>query len=321
MQNIENLKNKTYTITELETYAECAFRYFAKNIAKISPEITFDKTLSSLETGNYLHSILYKFYSYYCNLSQNFLYEFKYFDVDDKDKPIYLNKLLEIANNEIKPVDIPIYQYEIEKIVGKNGKLEFWINNEIEKLKQWNFSSILFEYSFGMKNSPIELKNSYGKCIKIRGKIDRIELYNFKQNDNKIYFVVADYKTSATSIPSANQIKDGKSLQVPIYLKIMQNIFENKNFQPAGGVYYNLASELNSHKDFYKTPIKICFPEGTDEKQGEFLQLLENSVDYAINYKEKIENLFFAPNETNACKYCEYSRICRIKEKKYNLQK
>jgi ATP-dependent helicase/nuclease subunit B len=332
-----NLKNKVYSVSQLENYAQCPFQYFVKNILKIDEKKYADDALTALDFGNYIHLILEKFYKKNLEKSENFINNFPTFDVKIDalaTKQKYLAELREIANDLINEMDFPMFFYEKERIIGKNGILEIWLNNEIEKNKNWSFSSILFEYKFGAEK-PVELKEvTTNDFIKLKGKIDRIEIFqdkNFDENfDEKIYFLISDYKTSSASAKTLQDTKAGKSLQIPLYLLAIQQLFSENQFVPFGGGYYILYDrKKKSSEKFANIPLSSTnfdaknqkFESENSQKNVEkFNEILEKSLNFAIKYKNQINELDFeiskeilAENKAN-CRFCDYQKVCRKEE-------
>jgi len=301
------LNSKIYSISQLENFANCPFSFFVQNILNLKAEEKFaDDELSALDFGNYLHKILESFYEQNLNISDDFISEFRSFDlknIDENQKNKYLEQLKNIGNNLIGELDFSFFRFEKEKIIGKNGILENWFFNEIKKLKNWGFSSILFEYKFGYeKESFVILSDENADEIRFRGKIDRIEIC---EKEGEIQFIISDYKRSKISIKK--EILAGKSLQIPIYLLAIKQLFSAKNFIPFGGLHYVLTDGKNQ---------KILLTNSIIDKEkfDNFDEILENSLKKSLEYKNKINSLFFEPDKSSNCRYCDYSSFCRVEK-------
>ncbi|MFZ0455187.1 MAG: 3'-5' exonuclease, partial [Ignavibacteriaceae bacterium] len=61
-ENLNNYKDKEYSISQLETYAKCPYKYFAERILKLKPLEEPSEEIEALEMGSLLHNILYEFY-------------------------------------------------------------------------------------------------------------------------------------------------------------------------------------------------------------------------------------------------------------------
>ncbi len=296
-QNLESLKStlreKTYSISELEKYIKCSFLYFLERIGKIKPEDDFTESITGLELGNYIHKVLYRFYTEALEKFETSDENYENFNEYFRNKSSDLKEqLYHIAEEEKLEFDVPIFKYEIERA---NQVLSIWFDNEIKKLSSWDFTAISFEEEFGDRRNGLELALSSDKdrTIKTFGKVDRVEL----ASDNR--FLVADYKTSKASVATRSSILNGTSLQLPIYLLALKKKYCEKNWEPSDGVYYSLAS--NDDKFLHEPFRRIDNLEET----------LENSLEVAIKTKEKIENLEFEIPKKPDCIYCSYNTVCR----------
>jgi ATP-dependent helicase/nuclease subunit B len=100
---------------------------------------------------------------------------------------------------------------------------------------------------------PMEIDIDNGKKMKIIGKIDRVDMLEFKDN---MYIRVVDYKSSGKEL-KIDKIKEGLSLQLITYMiAFMENKKESKII-PAGMVYFNLSDKLVSLTQYEQDNEKI----------------------------------------------------------------
>jgi ATP-dependent helicase/DNAse subunit B len=290
----EALKDNVYSVSQLETYADCGLKYFYKYLLKIKEPIkTEAHYFSALDLGNYYHKILQEFY-------ENIRIKYNITDIKECNSELF-DELMAIADNHLKNYnEMPLFVYEIAKI---KHTFRWWFEKEIEKQNQnggWRFNSLAFELKFGYDNNAIEIK--VGKdTLKIKGSIDRVEI-----NADTGEYIIADYKLTMNGVKKESDITDGKALQLPLYLLSLHNIPEYSNYKPYNGVYY----VLNTDKEMVNWLIK----------KGE-IDILNVALDKAIEYKNKIEKLCFQPINYNIkknlllCNYCPYKQFCRINDK------
>lgn len=62
-RNLELTRDKQFSISQLETYALCPYRYFAERVLKLDIIEEPSEEIEALEMGSLLHSILFTFYS------------------------------------------------------------------------------------------------------------------------------------------------------------------------------------------------------------------------------------------------------------------
>ena len=282
------IKEKVYSVSQLETFADCGVKYLYKYILGIKEaEKTEDYNFSAVDLGNYFHKILYSFY-------KNIEKECEISDISSGSTEL-LHKLMELADVELKDYkDIPLFRYEIIRI---KNTLKKWFEKEVEKMQNWSFSSSDFEFSF---------ENISLNGLKIRGKIDRIEI-NIDRNE----YIVADYKLSFRGLSNEREVMAGKSLQIPLYLLALNKVPKYSNYNPVDGVYY----VINSDKKMVHSLVS----------KENIADLLEVALNSALDYKDKIENLNFSIIDywnkcsKEICNFCGYNEFCRIMDIRIGL--
>ena len=59
---LEKRREWTYSVSQLETYGECPFRYFSDRVLNLNPTEEEETGLTSMEKGSLAHEILFEFY-------------------------------------------------------------------------------------------------------------------------------------------------------------------------------------------------------------------------------------------------------------------
>lgn len=348
----DNIDEKVFSITELETYAACPFKYFVKYFLNIEEPAKIDFSFSPLEVGSLLHIVLYQFYTELQKIEtlsseqesehkelisclQSISKNLKPVILTPDKKDFYLSILINITENELKKIrfEHPYLDLEIENILGipnvRPGVLSMWLNSELNKQNNnWFFIPSIFEMSFGLP-SNYDYKFGYvdfdGK-FNLKGKIDRIE---FAFINDKPYFIIADYKSNLNNISNHSEIKKGISYQMPLYLVAAKKVFEKyqSDISPFGATYYSLKPRVNNGKLEYfrcllippSNPIKKLLGKShaqflkSDDELNEILQI---SIERAKGIVDNISALNFPvePLNTSVCRNCNYISSCRIKE-------
>ena len=223
--HLTNPKSRLLSITQLETYANCPFMYYLTYGLRAKERT--EPTVRALENGNVLHDLLKE--------AGSFL-----------SAPMTFERADEIAEElaEKKQDEFSVYQ--------TNGRYKYYWN----QLKQTaarafylisrqagltGFKHSFFEWSFGDapedQAGPLEISLSDGETIKIRGKIDRIDLLD---TENERYIEIIDYKSGKTTI-DPKLLYTGLSLQLPVYLEAGARALDAK---PAGFFYFHLTPEF-----------------------------------------------------------------------------
>ena len=316
--NLKNKLNEEFSVTQLETYAKCPYKYFTERILKLKPIEEPEEEIEGQELGSLLHAILYEFYTEL--KKKNIILS----NSNEQEFSIAEELIFNIADKKIKAIGFksPNNFYEQEKILGINGNRKDSILYKFlltEKENDDGFVPEFFEVGFGNINSKYNKSDnphidiSTGN-VKVRGKIDRIDI-NHKEKS----FKVVDYKLGGKK-PTADELLNGISLQLPLYMYAAKEIIKKqiqKDYAPAGAEIFSLKYKEG---DFGKFPINISnkkFPhaEGTsvyDELIKISLAAIEKYVKQICEGKFNLSVL--KDREKVVCRFCGFRPICRIQE-------
>ena len=220
--------NKTTSISQLEAYFTCPFKFFANYGLKIRERE--ESLLKSIDFGNILHKIA----ELYVKNIEMFLKE--------QNLVIRKRKIENLINRV----------FDAEKLaVAKNKHIVASLKNEAKRLidaltyqySVSNFKPKYEEFVFGEKGKVKGL--DLGNGIKLEGKVDRIDL--FKDN-----FRVIDYKTGKIDLQAKN-VYYGNKIQLFMYL----NALKSKKIKPVGAFYLPIKNvfveeELGTFLSTYK---------------------------------------------------------------------
>lgn len=309
--SLENMSDKEYSISQLETYAKCPYKYFAERILNLEPVEEPTEELEALEMGSLLHSILYEFY------------------LEMKKRKMLLPKASEsqfkqaedlifsIAARKIEMVNFnkSLSFFEIEKILGINGNRKDSILYKFlqeEKNNEEGFVPEYFELNFGKTNHN-QQEFAIGST-KLRGKIDRLDI-----NHSKRLFKVIDYKLGGKK-PTADELMRGLSLQLPLYMYAAKHLIQaqlQKDYEPASGEIYSLKYQAGK---FGPMPISLKRGKTTHEENiQQITQLINICIEAVKKYIRAIQEGKFhlselEDRESKVCQYCNFRPICRIQE-------
>ncbi|MCW8849810.1 MAG: exodeoxyribonuclease V subunit gamma, partial [Melioribacteraceae bacterium] len=307
---------KQFSISQLETFAKCPFKYFSERVLKLSPIEEPTEEAEPIELGNVLHSILYEFYTIVKEkkiaISARGTKEF------EKLK----NLIFSIAEDKINKLNLnsPIAFFEKEKILGIEGVRENSILYKFlseESNHADDFIPTFFENSFGKFSNDTENQSEpfmIGE-LKLRGKIDRIDV-----NEEDSSFNIIDYKLKGRK-PTGNDLAEGISLQLPVYLMAGRQILEKasaKKFRTNKMIIYSL-----DYKSDNFGPIEINLTRKRNLNIEEIEKLNEEQID---GTKEKMLNYYNSitygkfnlssldDRENKVCRYCDFRSFCRMQE-------
>jgi ATP-dependent helicase/DNAse subunit B len=341
-------RNKIYSVTDLETYARCPFQYFVAKVLKSKgKEEDVEDEPSSLEKGDLAHKILCAFYM---ERRKRGDLPIKQCDIDDFEQAKQqLNELLysisEVKRNERKEINENnlFWEIEIEKL---QTALQKWL--EAERTYDLHVMPHFFEVSFGTTNQLGDPEFSCSEPINIgdvrlNGKIDRIDI-------GEGVFNIIDYKTGGSTI-RIQDILEGRSLQLPIYLQIAEKMIDEHgeltDLKPAAGLYHKIrldeckvelgigAESFNdiAYRNFNGSEWKMASKSGQLLDDELFDRRLARVSGYVQQYVDSIVNGIFplithvdsfvdsaedgdapiTPKDITApCSYCAYKRVCRV---------
>ena len=314
-----------FSITALESYAFCPMQYFLQRILHLEPDEERTVTLTSLEKGNVIHKVLYRFYHQ--------------LTIAERKKPWeHKDLLLNIAEDILKafPYDDILWIVEKERFFGSPSAIGLWekfLDNEKEYIQQSGFLPVFFELDFEYMlneksmtdSSQLKGANKNSRKSKIYGKIDRIDM------DEKDRFVVLDYKSGQGAMKiNVKDMLNGSSLQLPVYLAAAENILSKKEGHvfPAAGIYYQV-------QDGERCTIKIVLINGEyspglvgskealrlsreyrdSGRQYTFSDVIRQALNHISRYIDEIATGNFrhtsSPRDIRCTSYCPYNRICR----------
>ncbi|HRP01703.1 MAG TPA: exodeoxyribonuclease V subunit gamma [Candidatus Kapabacteria bacterium] len=330
--------NSILSISTLENYNECPYKYYVSKVLKIQEEKDTNKELSSLEKGDLIHYVLFKFYNSLkediasdnsnttfntiklCTQKQDEIYTlfihiahaiFKEF----KDSDIFFD----LFYNEMLGFDFREELGEYPGLSDNKGKLLQWLKKELKRQSDDKFyKPALFEYAFGFKKETAVLIDNK---FRLRGKIDRIEL---KEGDNVIKFNVADYKMVLGKKHSYSSIIKGESLQMPLYMYAFKKILEGQEainklqVDYHGAVYYPTTKFYeNKNSVFYKFALyddELIEQEVSPRSKKNIKninEVIDNSIQHASHIVDNINSGIFDIKPGRHCQFCTFAAICR----------
>lgn len=215
----------------LENYFKCPMMYFLANTLKIKEER--QEGIAMVDVGNIIHELAKDFYRYAnrknFNVPKFCQDKIKHYMEQDKKLNTFINT----------PIHLNLVKEAIRFL------------NHLNYLDETNdFIPAFQEYPFDSKfNRSIPLTNE----VYLRGKIDRIDFYDFPitDADTMKYVRIIDYKTGNVDA-SLKELFYGKKLQLFLYGKLAETIFDRKL---AGSFYMPIKNSMTiENKD---TPYKL----------------------------------------------------------------
>lgn len=297
--DIRNFEIKSLSPSDLETYAQCSYKFLARKGYKLRALDLLGVEIDAQQKGNLVHD-LFKFIiegKRYLNLDKdqmtsylndervrrNLFPEMNYFWIPYRDKLIKLG--LQFAEIEQK------------RLLGFEN-----LKHKIEEPLQIFYDLEKFEFTAAKPST---------RYFVIRGRLDRLDYIENNQG------MIIDYKSGNSDRTSfADKWINNSEFQLLIYALIAEKIFSldikgavyyfYKNFQHNYGYLVNEENSFLEHVDYTKRT--LVSQESQQEMKEEFLDTVKNIF-------QKIEEKVFVvkPVNTKVCDTCEWSNTCRIK--------
>ncbi len=325
-EQLESLRDKTHSVTRLETYARCPFQYFGAHVLQLgTKEDDEEEGVSNLERGGLVHKILFKFY-------------------DRRREQPAINQCDETGFEEAKQLLSTV----MDELLTDTGSDNLFREVDKDRLRVTLNKWLEVERAYDVTTTPHDFEVSVGHsdgvtgsvlsrpepiCIggvRLNAKIDRIDV-------GEGVFNVIDYKTGST-VPKMPAILEGHALQLPIYLEIAKKLL-GAGYEPAAGLYHKL--RLNECKielgigaeayrgNTYMLPTKTqqMVPDETfgtviHRVSGYVAQYVNRiskgkfplitRVEAFVDSEEEGELPLTPRNRTAPCNYCTYKRMCRV---------
>ncbi|HEV7744501.1 MAG TPA: PD-(D/E)XK nuclease family protein [Pyrinomonadaceae bacterium] len=308
-----------HSASGLSVYGNCGYRFFGQRVLKLEPRGEAALDLQAIDAGKLLHDILRRFFERHRRQ--------RLAGIDRAGLRLELRELADSVFDEHERVVPPLNQQiwkidrEIRKIL-----LDQVLLYELEVQEEAAAAGVVpayFEVAFGgMKSAArdpdstdraLELSRSTfvgEETMKISGQIDRVDV----ASDNTV--IAYDYKLSTGS--TKDDIKSGRSLQLPIYLEALERLIL-PGAQIAGGGYYVIrGGSERRNKGLHRA--SLLDYSGIGKKAGgvigdeEWQQIRDEAIAKIWDFLDHLRAGQFAVNPSQkekTCRFCDFAAVCR----------
>ena len=309
----------THSASGLSTFGNCAYRFFGQRVLKLEPRGEAALDLQAIDAGKLLHDILRRFFERHRRRR-----------LAESDRETLQQELRELADRVfdehervVPPLNKQIWKIdrEIRKIL-----LDQVLLYELEIQEQTAAVGIVpayFEVAFGgMKSAardpgsteePLRLTRQTfvgEETINLSGQIDRVDV----ASDNTL--IAYDYKLSTGS--SKDDIKSGRSLQLPIYLEALEHLLLPGHPIAGGGYYVIRGANERRNKGLHRASqlqysgirnrvLGVMSDEEWEEIRRDVIAKIWDFLDhmraghFGVNPSEK----------QKTCRFCDFAAVCR----------
>ncbi|HSS19678.1 MAG TPA: PD-(D/E)XK nuclease family protein [Pyrinomonadaceae bacterium] len=309
----------THSASSLSTYGNCGYRFFGQRVLRLEPRGEAALDLQAIDAGKLLHDILRRFFERHRRQSLSQL-----------DRDALRAELLKLADNVfdehervVPPLNRQIWKIdrEIRKIL-----LDQVLLYELSIQEQAAANEVLpayFEMAFGgLKSSArdpssteraLELTRATfvgEEAIKISGQIDRVDI---AADDTLIAY---DYKLSTGS--SKEDIRSGRSLQLPIYLEALEKLLLPNHAIAGGGYYIIRGANDRRNKGLHRATglqySKLRANVNAVLSDEEWQQIRRETIAKIWDFLDHMRAGEFPVNPSQkekTCRFCDFAAVCR----------
>jgi RecB family exonuclease len=189
-----------WSMTRLERYRSCPFYFFVANVLHLEPRLVPTPGLQLWQKGNIYHRILERIYQHPSV-------------ADRRDLAQLLDALPEVANQVLDQAPrlegfrvTAWWEQTRQEIVDA-------VRLSLEALASLpgDFQPLRFEQSFGLGGRKALEATQGVEKLRLHGLIDRID------RDSRGGLRIIDYKSGSVSSYTARSVREGKTLQLPLY--------------------------------------------------------------------------------------------------------
>jgi RecB family exonuclease len=283
------LGSRVYSVTSLEKYAACPYRFYLNAILRLRPRETVESIthLDPLTRGSILHDAQFHVSR---RLEDEGLLPVGPENLDSALRlfEAVFDQVSDRFHEELAPAIERIWRDELERI---RFDLRGWLRREARR--DDGFVPWRREYTFGMRPqgladpaSTLEvaaLKNG----LRLRGAIDLVE----RRGDGKVR--ITDYKSGKAWMPEGAIVNGGENLQPILYALAYQAL---------------TGEEVDSARLYYCTQ-RERYVERVVRPDEEALAVV---AEFQRRLDEEIEQGFLpaAPKPPLGCSYCDYLPVC-----------
>ncbi len=282
--------NMTMTVSKLERYAECQFKYFMENVLK--PRERIIQKIEFYDLGNIYHCVVEKFIN---KINEEYK-DISLLSRDDAEKEavIITDDVLKEQVDKVTAIEANERNKYMKEKIKRVMKRTCW--TILRQLQASDFRPKYTELQIdlvdkndekaqnGIYLSPIEIPVETQKIkevLKLRGKIDRVDVF---ENNDKLYINIIDYKSSPNDI-DLDDASEGLQVQLIVYLKALidngQELFGKKPH--IGGVFYYYINDPvykdnNKPKDPEEEIFKSLKLRGYVLRDKEIVKFMDNNI-------------------------------------------
>jgi ATP-dependent helicase/DNAse subunit B len=305
-----------FSASELSLYGKCPFKFYAERVLRLDPRGEAAIDLKALDAGRLLHEILRRFFE------RHRLQQLTSLDREALRAELQLvaDEVFDEHERAVPPLNPQVWRIdrEIRKIL-LDQVLIYELSHQGNANGAKAMRPAFFELGFGMRDDDgdpnstrkyLERTNPEGQTVLLRGRIDRVDI----APDGTV--IAYDYKLSKGA--NVTDMREGRDLQIGIYLTALEQLFLRGQRVAGGGFYVLRGKQDRRNRGLYRLSLSDYTKLG-----GNISSTLVDDEWYEVRSEMESRMWEFvdgmkagsfcvkpsAPKDT--CPRCEYSSVCR----------
>ncbi len=300
-----------YSITAIEDYRSCPYRFFLKHLLKVRPVPKPTLLPETLDLGNLYHGILREFGKRFRGQSLRKVELERYQETIVTCLKEQYQEWRRWSGSETVDLILALKEEEILKTLKR------WLESETAwtEATAGRFQMQKFEWSFGIDDATSDSEGLTAPYhlddgqvgIKIWGRIDRVD------TDSAGNFTVYDYKLGKG--PTSKDSLEMNNLQIPVYLLALEQLVFGTG-QATGGSYLGLREPSRDSGGVWRQEKigPVLKGKGLLDQAGwdVYLEAVKLELVAAVS---GIRSGRFDLTREDCPEYCEYQSCCRRLER------
>lgn len=286
-----------WSATALGSYGTCPFSFFVQRVLRLETIEPPTEEVEGLDYGNIIHRILQAFFSLWQTHHPSEALSEKQLAGACREMSRIVDETFTRRENEGLVTHRALWRLAREQA---RRDLLALVAYEVSEVGQYGYVPRAFEARY----EAILPAGAEGEPLRIRGKIDRVDVRPVVAPGQPQQFAVYDYK--GNDGVSAQLIEAGCDFQMPFYvMAAMQQVLGGQEppAQCAQWAYYR-----------YRQPVKLCRKVGVEATRwslplDEYVQI---ASEMAHQHVQNVREGQFAVNPHHCPSYCDFKDVCRF---------
>ncbi len=299
------------SVSALDTYARCPFRYFASAILRLREDFFLEETLSPMRVGQVYHRALERYYRDLIPLLAQGDEDSSTFSAHRERLETILRSLIDRLRPGYRWIPDPWWESVYRHSSRRLSELLIAEEARRKSTPGSEFQPYLLERRF---SQPLGALTSVAgidspRDVVVSGTIDRIDIRERPESEAEDEFLVFDYKLGSEP-PGPADAREGIDFQMPLYLMATRREFSRGRL--LGGGYVSIAG-TDWQKGIYTPEAADILGLPPSRATGDMPDLLRSAAAKIAKAWRSMNSGYFPvlPGRDKGCDNCPYASLCR----------